>query len=104
MTDIPKWANLLWQEHKFKLLLTQSPSERFEEIFTQVMRCANGESFHVARPVGSLGDLKCDGWDSASKTLYAVYAPFSPKGRADVRGKIKSDFYGAVKKWPEMQR
>ncbi|MFD9068673.1 hypothetical protein [Streptomyces lasiicapitis] len=104
MNDIPTWVNLLWQEHKFKLLLLQSPSERFEEIFTQVMRYANGDSFHVARAAGSQGDMKCDGWDSASKTLYAVYAPFSSKGRADIRGKIRGDFFGAVERWPEMRR
>ncbi|MFC9235829.1 hypothetical protein ACFTZK_05105 [Streptomyces decoyicus] len=104
MTDIPKWVNLLWQEHKFKLLLLQSTSGRFEEVFTQVMRCASGDSFHVARASGNQGDLKCDGWDSGSKTLYAVYAPFSSKGRSNVRGKIRSDFRGAVEKWPEMRR
>ncbi|MEU5973880.1 hypothetical protein [Streptomyces sp. NPDC047315] len=104
MSNVPNWVNLLWQEHKFKLLILHSPADKFEDIFTRVMRCANKESFHAARAVGNLGDLKCDGWDSATKTLYVVYAPFSPKGPADLRKKIKRDFYGAVEKWPQMRR
>ncbi|MGW2847499.1 hypothetical protein [Streptomyces sp. NPDC001274] len=103
MGHIPKWLDLLWQEHKFKLLVLQSPSERFEDIFVQIMRRVNRNSFHAARPAGRSGDLKCDGWDSDTKTLYAVYAPFSVKRRSDVRGKIRSDFCGAVEKWPEMR-
>lgn len=104
MADAPKWIQLLWQEQKFKLMALQSSADRFEDLFTQIMRRANSDSFHVARVAGKSGDLKCDGWDSASKTLYAVYAPFSRKGKSEIRGKIRSDFHGALKEWPEMRR
>ena len=74
------------------------------KIFTKIMRAEHGNEFHIARAGGKKGDLKCDGWDSQSKTLYAVYAPFSGKGRAAIHGKIRGDFLGAREKWPEMRR
>ncbi|MFE5124565.1 hypothetical protein [Streptomyces sp. NPDC056669] len=103
MAKTAKWVQLLWQEQKFKLIALESAADRFEDLFTRIMRRVNEDSFHVARAAGSAGDMKCDGWDSESKTLYAVYAPFSRKGNLEIRGKIRSDFYGAVKRWPEMR-
>ncbi|MEF9884565.1 hypothetical protein [Streptomyces sp. P9-A4] len=104
VTEFSNWTHLLWQEQKFKLWVLQSPADEFEAIFTRVMRAAFGDVFHVARPGGSAGDFKCDGWDSRTKTLYAAYAPFSRKSKSAIRAKVRSDFYGALKKWPEMRR
>ncbi|GLW12006.1 hypothetical protein Misp01_71340 [Microtetraspora sp. NBRC 13810] len=95
---------LLWQEQKFKLMILHARADEFEDLFSKIMRLANGTSFHLARPGGTYGDAKCDGWDSTTKTLYSVYAPFSKKRRSDIRAKILSDFRGARTKWPEMQR
>ncbi|MFE2675939.1 hypothetical protein [Streptomyces hygroscopicus] len=104
MTTTSKWVQLLWQEQKFKLIALESAADRFEDLFTRIMRQVNEDSFHVARAAGSAGDMKCDGWDSESKTLYAVYAPFSRKENSEVRGKVRSDFYGAMERWPEMRK
>ncbi|MEU2360708.1 hypothetical protein ABZ616_08285 [Streptomyces noursei] len=104
MENLAKWTQLLWQEQRFKLWILQSPANQFEDIFTRVMRASFKDTFHAARPVGTSGDLKCDGWDAETKTLYAVYAPFSPKRKSAIRAKVRSDFYGAIEKWPEMRR
>ncbi|MFE7457512.1 hypothetical protein [Streptomyces sp. NPDC057554] len=104
VADLSNWVQLLWQEQKFKLWVLQAPAEQFESIFTRVMRASSGDSFHVARPGGAVGDFKCDGWDSRTKTLYAVYAPFSRKSRSAIRAKVRSDFSGALEKWPEMRQ
>ncbi|MEO3929122.1 hypothetical protein ABGB07_35485 [Micromonosporaceae bacterium B7E4] len=104
MEGVAEWTYLLWQEQKFKLTILQSTANEFEKIFTKIMRAANGDSFHVSRAGGPKGDLKCDGWDSATKTLYSVYAPSSAKTKREVRTKIAGDLRGARKRWPEMRR
>lgn len=104
MKGVAEWAYLLWQEQRFKLTILQSTANEFENIFTKIMRAANGDSYHVARAGGPAGDLKCDGWDSATKTLYSVYAPSSAKTRKQARAKVARDLEGAKKRWPEMRR
>ncbi|MBO0801669.1 MAG: hypothetical protein J2P25_01135 [Nocardiopsaceae bacterium] len=101
--DAASWARLLWEEQKFKLLMLQSTASEFENIFTRIMRAERDNEFHIARAGGRKGDAKCDGWDSGSKTLYSVYAPFSVKKRTAIHRKIKGDFIGAREKWPEMR-
>ncbi len=101
--DLANWVRLLWQEQKFKLMILQSPASRFEEIITTIMRAERANEFHIARAGGRKGDVKCDGWDSGTKTLYSVYAPFSVKKRTAIRGKIRGDFMGAREQWPEMR-
>ena len=104
MSSIENTVKLLWQEQKFKLMTLQAKADEFEDIFSRIMRAANGDSYHVARSGGKGGDASCDGWDSATKTLYAVYAPFSRKRKSAIRQKILKDFYGARDKWPEMRQ
>jgi hypothetical protein len=104
MDGASDWIFLLWQELRFRLTMLQATASEFESIFAKIMRAANGDSFHVSRAGGRKGDLKCDGWDSVTKTLYSVYAPSSAKTRREVLKKMESDLEGAKKKWPEMRR
>ncbi len=82
----------------------RSPAGQFEDLFTKILSAEFPDSFHVARAGGREGDLKCDGWDSLTKTNYAVYGPFAKVNRGGLRRKIRSDFLGARENWPEMRR
>ncbi|BCB84901.1 hypothetical protein [Phytohabitans suffuscus] len=104
MDGTADWTHLLWQELKFRLMMLQATANEFENIFAKIMRSAHGESFHISRPGGPKGDFKCDGWDSATKTLYSVYAPSSAKAKSQVVKKMGGDLNGARKRWPEMRR
>ena len=104
MDSMRQSTELLWQELKFMVTILRSPAAKFEDLFTQIMRAAYPDGFHIARAAGPNGDESCDGWDSSTKTLYAVYAPFSAVRRSAVREKIKNDFRGAKERWPEMRR
>ncbi|WP_194836094.1 hypothetical protein [Nocardia sp. XZ_19_369] len=97
-------TELFWQELKFRSTVLHAPAGQFEEFFAKIMRAAHPDSFHIARAAGRRGDLRCDGWDSETKTLYAVYAPFSIVKTSGVASKIEKDFVGARKHWPEMRR
>lgn len=104
MDGVRQNTELLWQELKFMVTVLRSPGARFEDLFTQIMRAAYPDGFHVARAAGPNGDESCDGWDSSTKTLYAVYAPFSVVRGSTVKKKIQSDFRGAKDRWPQMRR
>jgi hypothetical protein len=104
MDDISRSTELLWQELKFMVTVLRSPAARFEDLFARIMRAAHPDSFHIPRAAGPSGDKRCDGWDSTTKTLYAVYAPFSAIRKSAVRKKISNDFHGARERWPEMRR
>lgn len=104
MDSMEESVELLWQELKFTVMVLRSPAVKFEDIFTQIMRAAYPDSFHVARAAGPRGDERCDGWDSNTKTLYSVYAPFSAVKPSRASSKISSDFRGAKQRWPEMRR
>jgi hypothetical protein len=67
------------------------------------MKAVDGDDFVDVRPAGSVGDLKCDGWSTSTRTCYAVYAPFTRKAPTTVRRKLEDDFRGALAAWPEMQ-
>jgi hypothetical protein len=100
---VPTWIEILHQELEFKLMVLELNGSAFEEFFSRFMRCKSPASFSPARAGGPGGDLKCDGWDSKSKTLFAVYAPSSAKQKSEVRSKIQSDFLGALGNWPSMK-
>jgi hypothetical protein len=101
--DLPEWVNQLWAELRFAELAARESGEGFQCLFQRVMKAAEGEAFLDVRPIGKFGDFKCDGWDSASQTCYAVYGPFKRKTPGQVRNKIAGDLLGAVRAWPEMR-
>lgn len=97
-------AALLWQEHKFKLVLLEASGNEFETMFTRLMRLSNPNHFNVSRAGGNVGDRACDGWDSKNKILYSVYAPPSRKKRDEITRKLLGDLRGARQNYPEMRK
>ncbi|MCY3540420.1 MAG: hypothetical protein OXH31_00715 [Gammaproteobacteria bacterium] len=56
------------------------------------------DDFEVVRPYGSIGDLKCDGWQASTGTVFQCYAPYAMQESA-LNRKIERDFDGAREKW-----
>jgi hypothetical protein len=100
--DLPEWVDELWSELRFAELAARESGEGFQRLFQRVMKAVDGETFLEVRPIGSYGDFKCDGWDTASQTCYAVYGPFTRKTPDEVREKIAGDLHGALRAWPQM--
>lgn len=101
--QVPAWVEELWTELRFKHLVLQAPDTAYQRLFQEVMKAVDGDDFVDVRPAGSIGDLKCDGWSTSTRTCYAVYAPFTRKSPATVRRKVQDDLRGALAAWPEMR-
>ena len=98
----PDWIVQLWEEWKFRLLVSRESGEGYQRLFQRTKKVVD-QDFLDVRPAGRIGDFKCDGWDLESGTCYAVYAPFTRKSPAQVRAKLKKDFEGAILAWPDMR-
>jgi hypothetical protein len=55
------WA---WQEMRLHMRLRDSDGDAFETLFQDIGKALWGSTFHSTIPMGSRGDLKCDGWRS----------------------------------------
>lgn len=101
--ELPAWIEDLWGELRFQQLVMAETGAAYQRLFQQVMKAVDGDDFVDVRPAGKHGDLKCDGWGSASRTCYAVYAPFTRKSLAEVHRKVADDFHGAMQAWPDIR-
>lgn len=70
----------------------------FEDLFSKIMKKVYKEQFHIVRPYGAQGDLKCDGYLESEKTVFQCYAPRQTDQKSMI-AKINKDFPGAVKHW-----
>ncbi len=50
-----------WQEMRLQLLLRDVDGDAFETLFQDIGKALWGRAFHATIPMGSRGDLKCDG-------------------------------------------
>ncbi len=82
--------------------------DAFQSFFSDIMRAAHLGDFVPVRALGRHGDDKCDGYLKSSGVLFQVHAPdgrFDEKETLDrAIAKIKTDFAGAVAKWPGFMR
>ena len=68
-----------------------------------------GDNFVPATAHYTQGDLKCDGRLKKPRTVFACYGPTnggdgqSEGATAQVVAKVDSDFFGALKEWPEIK-
>ena len=56
------------------------------------------EGFEAVRPYGRMGDLKSDGWQPGTRTIFQCYAPYDMTADK-LNKKILTDFKGACKHW-----
>jgi len=87
----------------FKLQIHESEGNTFEKLFTQIMNYADPE-FEQIDPWGNIGDRKCDGRIQSKGIYYQVFAPKdSNKSYPDAIRKLRNDFNGLIKQWPEVR-
>lgn len=97
MTDDPDWD---YQLLTLKARLGEIDGDDFETLFGDIAKAAWGSDYVKTIPMGSRGDLKCDGWRVSQGAAHQLYGP--RYGRADVNAglaKIDEDFRGAHGHW-----
>jgi hypothetical protein len=85
-------------EERFKSLFYRTKGTAFQEFFEQLMGLAYKSDFMACRPWGNRGDRKNDGYQTSSRTLFQVYAPYDMKEAKCIK-KINEDFEGAREYW-----
>jgi hypothetical protein len=94
------WA---WQEMRRDSHLKDIDGDAFESLFQDIGKALWGGSFQATIPMGSRGDLKCDGWRADVGYVYQCYGP--RYGQANVPHalkKVDEDFRGAKDHWKEL--
>lgn len=94
------WA---WQEVHLQLRLRDIDGDAFETLFQDIGKALWGSAFHPTIPMGSRGDLKCDGWRPDVGYVYQCYGP--RYGKTDVNEalkKVDEDFRGARGHWKDL--
>jgi len=81
----------------WKLRCYEVSPQEFKRLFESVA-VSLGDDFVRIRPIGKLGDRKCDGLFWANGTIFQVYSPDELKLAKTLR-KIDEDLAGAVKEW-----
>ncbi|HXT07620.1 MAG TPA: ABC-three component system protein [Roseiarcus sp.] len=92
-----------WQQLHLHLTLRDIDGNAFETLFQDIGKALWGTAFHATIPMGSRGDLKCDGWRPDVGYVYQCYGP--RYGRADVDDalkKVDTDFRGAKDHWKDL--
>jgi hypothetical protein len=89
-----------WQAMHLRLRLTEIDGDAFESFFQDIGRALWGSVFQATIPMGSRGDLKCDGWRSDVGHVYQCYGRrYGQANVADALKKVDEDFRGAVGHW-----
>jgi len=73
----------------------------FENWFAKMASYVFGTDFERVKPGGPKGDMKCDGYNKATETVYQCYAPEGGKG--NFARKINDSFPKVVSFWPDMK-
>jgi len=89
-----------WQELKLQALLASVDGNAFETLFQNIAKSLWKSAFVPTIPMGSRGDLKCDGFKTDSGELFQCYGPrYGQANVNDALAKIDVDFAGAVQHW-----
>ena len=91
------WA---WQEMRLHVRLGESDGDAFETLFQDIGKALWSTAFNPTIPMGSRGDLKCDGWRSDVGHVYQCYGPrYGQANVSDALKKVDEDFRGAKDHW-----
>jgi hypothetical protein len=71
----------------------------FQNLFGSIMQKAHGADFCLSGPWGASGDLKCDGYLTTQRMVFAAYAPKDFAKLSKATRKIVGDHAGARKHW-----
>lgn len=83
---------------KFLVDFLRKRGSEFQDWFVQIANTYYGESFLRVRPMGAIGDYKCDGYVMGEQIVFQCYAPPEPTERK-LKEKIREDFLGAESHW-----
>jgi hypothetical protein len=92
-----------------ELKLRRCRGDMLQHFLAAVAAKVWGDNFIPATAHYTQGDLKCDGLLKDPLTVFACYGPTNggsgqtEGATAQAVAKISSDFYGALKEWPEME-
>ena len=89
-----------WQEIRLRARLCEIDGEAFESLFQSICKNLWGSDFQPTIPMGRRGDLKCDGFHTATGSVYQCHGPrYSQANVSDALKKIRTDFKGAKAHW-----
>ena len=97
MDQAQKWIYRLL----FRDAYREKRGDEFQDWFCELAAQVWGPDFERVRPYGAQGDFKCDGRRISTRSIFQCYAPKTPKA-AELNKKIRDDFDGALKHWPDM--
>src|SRR4051794_34073725 len=92
------------------LKLRRCRGDMLQQFFAEVAAKVWKDNFIPATAHYTQGDLKCDGLLQAPLTVFACYGPTnggdgqSEGATAQAVAKVKDDFLGALKHWPDLKR
>lgn len=91
-----------WQRLKAESELKDLEGDAFETHFQAIAKRLWKEDFTPTIPMGSRGDLKCDGFRHTTGTVYQCYGPRYGQANVDAAlTKIDEDFRGAKEHWKD---
>ncbi|MGF7151879.1 hypothetical protein FHS96_005547 [Sphingomonas zeicaulis] len=91
-----------WQKMRLANALHDLVGDPFEQYFQRIAKAVWREDFTATTPMGSRGDLKCDGYRHSAGMVFQCYGP--RYGKVDVEPalkKIREDFTGAKDHWQD---
>ena len=83
---------------RFREAFLETKGAEFQDWFAKLAARAFGPDFEAVRPYGNQGDLKCDGRQVSTGTIFQCYAPYQMK-QAELNAKMDRDFRGAYENW-----
>lgn len=92
-----------WQKIRLDNDLMKIDGDAFETRFQAIAKARWGTDFQPSIPMGSRGDLKCDGYRQSTGTVFQCFGPrYGQVNVDDALGKIADDFAGARAHWGDL--
>jgi hypothetical protein len=84
----------------FQNKINKANGQKFEDIFSDIMKYAYPDDFQQIKPYGRSGDMKNDGYIKSKGIFFQVYGPEDiAKSVSYAKGKLKEDLSGLLQKW-----
>jgi hypothetical protein len=91
-----------WQRLRAETELKDLEGDAFETRFQTIAKRLWKDDFTPTIPMGSRGDLKCDGFRHSTGTVYQCYGPrYGQVNVNEALKKIEEDFRGAKQHWDD---
>lgn len=89
-----------WQSQAAKIRLSEIDGDTFEHEVQSILKNLWRDDFSSTIPMGSRGDLKCDGYRHSTATVYQCYGPrYGQVNVHEAVKKINDDFRSAKSHW-----